>query len=148
MEHVRPDHLGASQHLRDELHLGVVVIDRRRLRRGRVLRGRDTAAAQHTQDLQRVDSEEPTGDQGDDNGPQADAVHGPETAAAGTAHVLDVAALVLIVHVHGGSPRVFLPALDPRIVSAVYWLRCFKRGASSSGSAVSAAACGALKRSL
>ncbi len=102
--------LGAAQHLRDELRARIV---RRRRRRGALLLddlAAAVAAAHHAEQRQRVDAEDPAGDDRHRDAAEADAAAADaEAAAAAAAHaadVLDVAALFLAVHAHVVSPGV------------------------------------------
>ena len=111
-EDVGPDDLGAAQDLRDELRAGIVG---RRRRRGALLLddlAAAVAAAHHAEQRQRIDAEDPAGDDRHREAAEADAAAADaEAAAAAAAHaanVLDVAALVLAVHAHVVSPGVKL----------------------------------------
>src|ERR1019366_2956812 len=102
---VGPDDLGAAQDLRDEPGLGVVAWWRRR--RALLLDDLPAAAtaAHQPEKSERVDAEDPAGDERHHNAAEADAATAETAAAAAhAANVFDVAALVLAVHPHRRLP--------------------------------------------
>ena len=109
LEDIGPDTFRAAQHLRDEARPGIV--GRWLGRRTLLLDGRGAAAAlHHAEQGERVDAEDPAGDDRDRDAADAQAAPADaEPAAAAATHaanVLDVAAFVLPVHAHVDLPGV------------------------------------------